>query len=78
MYSVVLGISQQPTTIIWYSNAEKFRYDSYLAISTFILLSYVVGVDAQLGKHFYFFRLRWAILGVPPPYIYQIFEPKML
>ena len=67
MYNVVPGISQQPTTIIWYSNAEKFRYDSYLAISAFILLSYVVGVDAQLGEHYNFFRLRWAILGVPLP-----------
>ena len=48
--------------MIKYVNLEKFSYDSYLAISRFILLSYVVGVDAQLGKHCDFFRLRWDIL----------------
>ena len=69
MYNVVPGISQQPTTIIWYSNAEKFSYDSYLAISAFILLLYVVGADAQLGEYYNFFQLRWTILGVPPPYL---------
>ena len=46
MYNIVSGISQQPTTIIWYSNMEKFSYNSYLAISAFILLSYVVRVEA--------------------------------
>ena len=29
----------------------------------------MVVVDAQLGEHYNFFWLRWAILGVPPPYI---------
>ena len=29
----------------------------------------MVGVDAQLGKHCDFFRLRWDNLGIPPPYI---------
>ena len=65
---MVFGITQPPTTFIWYTNVEKFSYDSYLAISAFNLLSYVVGVDAQLGKHGDFFRLRWDILGIPPPY----------
>ncbi len=67
MYNVVPGISQQPTTIIWYTNTEKFRYDSYLAISAFILLSYVVGVTAQLGEYYNFFWLKWERLGGPPP-----------
>lgn len=35
--------------IIWYTNAEKFRYEGSLAISALNLLSYVVGVGAQLG-----------------------------
>ena len=45
MYNIVPGIFQQPTTIIWYSNTEKFSYNNYLAISAFILLFYVVEVD---------------------------------
>ena len=45
MYNVVPDISQQPTIIIWYRNAEKFSYNSYQAISTFILLSHMVRVD---------------------------------
>ena len=47
---------------------EKFSYDNYLAISAFVLLSYVVGVDTQLSEYYNFFWLRWAILGIPPPY----------
>ncbi len=66
MYNVVSDISQQPTTIIWYTNAEKFRYDSYLAISAFILLSYLVGVTLQLGEYYNFFWLKWQKLdGLP-------------
>lgn len=34
-------------------------YDSYLAIFAFILLSYLVRVDVQLGEHYNFFWLRW-------------------
>ena len=57
---VLPGISQPPTIIIWYANAEKFRYDDYLAISVFKLLSYVVGAAAQFGEHYCdFFRLKW-------------------
>ena len=58
MYNVVPGISQQPTTIIWYSDSEKFSYNSYLAISVFILLSYMVVLDAQLGEHYNFFPVE--------------------
>ncbi len=39
-----------------YTNAEKFSNDSYLASN---LLSYGVGVDAQLGKHCDIFWLRY-------------------
>ena len=46
MHYVVPDISQPPTIIIWNTNAEKFRYDDYLAISVFKLLSYGVGVVA--------------------------------
>lgn len=35
----------------------------YLAIVAFNLLSYVVGLVAQLGEHCNFFRLRWERLG---------------
>ena len=52
----------QPPNIIWHTNAEKFRYDDYLAISVNHLLSYVIGFDAYLGVHYDSFWLRWAIL----------------
>ena len=45
MHIVQSGITQPPTTFIENTNAEKFSYDSYLAISAFNLLSYVVGVE---------------------------------
>ena len=32
--------------------SNHIRYDNYLAIYSFIILSYVVGVDARLGEHF--------------------------
>lgn len=60
--------SQQTPTIIWYINAEKFRYDNYLAISAFSLLSHVVGVTAWLDKHCNFFGLALEKLDGPPPY----------
>ncbi len=41
--------------IILYTNAEKFRYDSYLAILAFIYLTYGVGVTLQLGEYYNFF-----------------------
>ena len=69
MNDVVLGITQPPNTIIWYTNVEEFSNNDDLAISAFNLLSYVVGVDAQLGEHCDIFRLRWENLGVPPPYL---------
>ena len=45
--------------IILYTNAEKFRYDSYLAILEFIYLTYGVGVTLQLGKYYNFFGWNW-------------------
>ena len=51
---------------------EKFSYDSYLAISAFNLLSYVAGVDAQLGKHCDFLLsmlIRLALMGLVPVYV---------
>lgn len=51
MLNVTEGKSQPPRRIIGHSNLEMFRYDSYLAISRLILLSYVVGVVAQLAEH---------------------------
>ncbi len=53
MCNVTDGITQQPHHITIYS---------------FILLSYVVGVDAWLGTHCDFFLFRWENLGGPPPY----------
>ena len=43
MFNVTEDESQPPCNIIECSTAEKFRYDDYLAISPFKLLSYVVG-----------------------------------
>ena len=50
MFSVTEDKSQSPRNIIEYCNAEIFRYDDYLAISVFRLLSYVVVVDVWLGE----------------------------
>ena len=52
MHNVVPGFPQSPPTIIWYTNARNFRYDDYLAILAFNLLSYVVGVVALLATFF--------------------------
>ena len=38
---------------------EKIKYDDYLAISAFNLLSYSVGVVTQLCEHCDFFRLKY-------------------
>ena len=67
MYDIALGITQPPPTIIWYTNGKKFRYDDYLAIYAFNLLSYVVMGSTELGEHCNIFWLRWDDLGVPPP-----------
>ena len=48
MCNVTVGITQQPLNIFGHKKLQKFRYDDYLAIHSFISLSYVVGVDAQL------------------------------
>ena len=50
MFNVTEGIPQPPRNIIKYCNTKKFRYDDYLAISVFKLLSYVVVVDIWLSK----------------------------
>ncbi len=68
MFNVTEGISQPPRNIIKYCNAEKFRYDDYLAISAFKLLSSAVVVDVWLGESGEIFGRRWAILDGPPPY----------
>ncbi len=66
MLNVTEGKTQLPRNIIEH-NLRKFRYDDNLAIFRFKLLSYVVGVDAWLGEHCRFFRLRWVGLESPPP-----------
>lgn len=58
MYNVVPGITQSPPTIIWYTNVEKFKDDSYLVISVSNLLICIDGVTARLGENCKFFRLR--------------------
>lgn len=45
------GITQHPHDSVEDSEQNKFRYDDYLAIYSFSLLSNVVGVDARLGEH---------------------------
>ena len=45
MFNVTEDKSQSPRNIIECSNTEKSKYDDYLAISVFKLLSYVVVVD---------------------------------
>ena len=59
------GITQSPK----HTKQERFRYDVYLAITSSVLLSYVIGVDPWLGGHCDFFRLRWEKLGCPLPYL---------
>ena len=68
MFNVTEDKSQSPNNIIECSNAEKSKYDDYLAISVFKLLSYVVVVDAWLGESGENFVWWWAILDDPPPY----------
>ncbi len=46
MLNVTESKTQPPRNIIEHSNLRKFRYDDYLAIFRFKLLSYEVGVDA--------------------------------
>ena len=58
MLNVTEGKTQLPRNIIEHNNLRKFRYDDYLAIFRFKLLSYVVWVDAWLGEHCGFFRLK--------------------
>ena len=48
---------------------KKFRYDSYLTVSAFILLSYLVGITAKLSEYYNFFWLKYERLGGPPSYI---------
>ena len=58
MLNVTEGKTQLPRNIIEHSNLGKFRYNDYLAIFRFKLLSYVVGVDAWLGEHCGFFSFK--------------------
>ncbi len=44
MLNVTEGKTQLPRNIIEHSSLRKFRYDDYLAIFRFKLLSYVVGL----------------------------------
>ena len=59
MFNVTEDNSQSPRNITECCNAEKFRYDDYLAISVFKLLSYVVVVDVWLGEGGEIFGRRW-------------------
>lgn len=46
MCNVIEDKSQSPYNIIEYSSIKKSKYDDYLTISMFKLLSYMVVVDA--------------------------------
>ncbi len=59
MFNVTEDKSQSPRNIIEYCNTEKLRYDSYLAISVFKLLSSVVVVDVWLREGAEIFGRRW-------------------
>ena len=65
MFNVTEGISQPPRNIIKYCNAEKFKYDDYLAIFAFKLLSSVVVVDVWLGESIGNFLHSWNWLSTP-------------
>ena len=67
IFNVTGGKYQLPRNIIKFSNAEKFSYDDYLAISVFKLLSSVVVVDLCLDEGGKIFGRRRAILDDPPP-----------
>ncbi len=60
--------TQIPRNIIENNNMRKFRYDDYLAIFRFKLLSYVIEVDAYFSEHCGFFCLRWVGLEGPSPH----------
>ena len=49
MFNVTEDKYQPPRNVIKYCNAEKFRYDGYLAISMFKLILSVVVIDVWLG-----------------------------
>ena len=51
MYDVQLGITQPPFHQPLLFDKLTRRSSAMIAISAFNLLSYIVGVDAQLGKH---------------------------
>ena len=68
MFNITVCISHPPRNIIKYCDVEKFRYDDYLVISVFKLLSSVVVVDVWWSKSGEIFGWRWAILDGPPPY----------
>ena len=50
MFNVTEDKYQPPRNVIKYYNADKFRYDGYLAISVFKLILSVVVIDAWLGE----------------------------
>lgn len=62
MFNITEGIFQQSHNIIKYFNAKKFRYDYYLAIFIFKLLSYVIMIDIRLSESGEIFGWRWVIL----------------
>ena len=60
-----INLNNRPRNIIGYCNTEKLRYDDYLAISVFKLLSYAVVVDVWLGEGGEISGRRRAILDGP-------------
>lgn len=67
----ISGISQQSTSPYRYSNAEKFRYDSNVAISVFISLSSMVVVDVDR-----IIRIILSSLGPVKSYIHELVSQK--
>lgn len=43
-------VSQLPPHVTEFNNTERFTYNKYLAISEFVFLSNVLGVDACLDE----------------------------
>ncbi len=68
MLNVTEGKTQLPRNIIRHDSLRKFRYDDYLSIFRFKLLSYMVGVYLWLGEDYKFFRLKYVSLENLPPY----------
>lgn len=50
MFNIIKDKYQLVHNIIKYYNIDKFRYNSYQAISIFKFISFVIVIDIWLGK----------------------------